>query len=302
LTTVLDKQKWIGDAVVFAVVLLSRVPFVSPGLGVDPDAWRIVAASRFFVGTGMYTASRVPGYPVVELGMATVGRADFPVYNLLTAVVTSVGAVALLVLLYDGRILPAAHRCRRLHLRARGVHRNLHGLPVGRIVHDRRVVLRSDRSAVARRVVPGCRSRTARRGSDPTRDRGVLGPRRRAVRSAGPPFAGACGVLVRAGDGGVHRHVPGDMTSRVGAGLQRSQDPLPGAVALPAAEQPVQRGPEPVAGGDVPPGRAGAYAPADPVDQPAAASRWPPAASRWRQQRRKNGPLRVGQIAAVGRG
>jgi hypothetical protein len=105
---ILDKQKWIGGVAVFAVVLLSRVPFVSPGPGIDPDAWRIVHASRFFLETGTYTVSRLPGYPVVELGMATVGRADFPLYNLLTAVVTSLGAVALFVLLYDGRIVPAA--------------------------------------------------------------------------------------------------------------------------------------------------------------------------------------------------
>jgi MFS family permease len=84
------------------------VPFVSPGPGLDPDAWRIVNASRSFVETGTYTISRFPGYPVVELGMALVGRADFPMHNLLTALVTSFGAVALFALLYDGRTLPAA--------------------------------------------------------------------------------------------------------------------------------------------------------------------------------------------------
>jgi hypothetical protein len=59
-------------------------------------------------------------------------------------------------------------------------------------------------------------------------------------------FARAGGVLVGSGDGGVDADVPGDQAGGVGAGVQAGQDPGPGAVALPAAEQAVDRLPRPL--------------------------------------------------------
>jgi hypothetical protein len=92
-------------------------------------------------------------------------------------------------------------------------------------------------------------------------------PARRLLLPAAVP-AGAGGVLVRPCDGRVDRDIPGHVPGRVGQGLQRSQQPLPGAVALPAAEQPVNRLPGTVFRGDVAPRGAGPDPPADPVQQP----------------------------------
>ncbi|HKA24396.1 MAG TPA: hypothetical protein VKF80_05410 [Candidatus Eisenbacteria bacterium] len=51
----------------FLLVFLTRVPFLGPGFGSDPDAWRIAGAARDIGRTGHYEASRFPGAPVVEI-------------------------------------------------------------------------------------------------------------------------------------------------------------------------------------------------------------------------------------------
>jgi hypothetical protein len=53
--------------------------------------------------------------------------------------------------------------------------------------------------------------------------------------------AGTGRVLVRPADRRVDRHVPADLPERVSVGLQRGQDPGPGAIPLPAPEPAVQR-------------------------------------------------------------
>src|ERR1044072_9829971 len=56
------------------VVLLSRLPFLSPGAGHDADAWFLVNAAREIAATGRYTTSRFPGYPVQEWLASWVAR------------------------------------------------------------------------------------------------------------------------------------------------------------------------------------------------------------------------------------
>jgi hypothetical protein len=48
----------------FAVV--TRLPFLDAGYGIDPDALRLVNAARAIADSGVYKASRLPGYPVQE--------------------------------------------------------------------------------------------------------------------------------------------------------------------------------------------------------------------------------------------
>src|SRR5262249_35295381 len=48
------------------LVLLSRLPFLTPGYGADPDAWRTASAARFIGQTGVYHESHSPGHPVQE--------------------------------------------------------------------------------------------------------------------------------------------------------------------------------------------------------------------------------------------
>lgn len=48
------------------VVLISRLAFIGPGLGMDYDAWLLADAARSIAESGQYMGSRPPGYPVVE--------------------------------------------------------------------------------------------------------------------------------------------------------------------------------------------------------------------------------------------
>src|SRR5262249_24894692 len=54
-------------ALLFLIVLLTRLPFLGPGFGSDATAWRIAGAAREIARTGHYEASRFPGAPVVEI-------------------------------------------------------------------------------------------------------------------------------------------------------------------------------------------------------------------------------------------
>ena len=51
------------------VTLASRLPYLRPGYGGDPDAYRVIAAARA-LRAGAYTASRFPGYPLHEFATA----------------------------------------------------------------------------------------------------------------------------------------------------------------------------------------------------------------------------------------
>src|SRR5262249_37369119 len=54
-------------ALLFLIVVLTRLPFLGPGFGSDATAWRIAGAARAIAHTGHYEASRFPGAPVVEI-------------------------------------------------------------------------------------------------------------------------------------------------------------------------------------------------------------------------------------------
>ena len=68
-------------------------------------------------------------------------------------------------------------------------------------------------------------------------------------------------------DRGVHADLPADPACRVRRGLQLGHHPRPGAVPLPAAEQPVNRLPPAITPWHIPPRRTRPRPPPDPVDQ-----------------------------------
>ncbi len=84
-------------ALVFALVALSRIPFTNESFGIDPDAWRVVAAAQDIAHFERYTVSRFPGYPVLELAYASLPAHPF-VMNGVTVVLSAVAAAALAVL------------------------------------------------------------------------------------------------------------------------------------------------------------------------------------------------------------
>lgn len=61
-------------ALVVVLVFLSRLPFLTPGYGTDPDAWRAAWASQTIARGGGYEASRLPGNPLHELAGALLVR------------------------------------------------------------------------------------------------------------------------------------------------------------------------------------------------------------------------------------
>jgi len=86
-------------ALLFVVVLLTRLPFLGPGFGSDPDAWRIAGAARDIARTGHYEASRFPGAPVVEIADAVLLRLGPWTLPLASAIWGAIACVAFYVAL-----------------------------------------------------------------------------------------------------------------------------------------------------------------------------------------------------------
>jgi hypothetical protein len=99
--------------------------------------------------------------------------------------------------------------------------------------------------------------------------RGLDGGRHRCLGSCRIPVSGAGSVLVRSDDGGIDHDLPVDLPHGVRLGLRVGQQPLPGAVGLPAAEPLLAGLPGAVALRQIPPRRPGGQLPQDPVDHPA---------------------------------
>ena len=73
------------------ILLLSRLPFLGPGYGCDPDAWRLARAAGNIALTGSYEASRLPGYPIQELTCSLLWWGGPLALNGLTAILGTVG-------------------------------------------------------------------------------------------------------------------------------------------------------------------------------------------------------------------
>jgi hypothetical protein len=72
-------QKPAGTYIVFCLaVLLTRLPFLFHGFGLDSDSWGVALSARAFHEKGVYEASRFPGFPIHELlSSFTVGHGYF---------------------------------------------------------------------------------------------------------------------------------------------------------------------------------------------------------------------------------
>jgi hypothetical protein len=79
-------------------VLLTRLPWLGSGYGSDPDGYRVVMVARQIARTGVYEASRLPGYPVYEYLTALTAAAGPWVSNAVTALF-SVAAFVLFALI-----------------------------------------------------------------------------------------------------------------------------------------------------------------------------------------------------------
>jgi len=77
---------------VAALVVLSRIPFLSAGYGVDFDAWRVAGAARTIATTHVYTAARFPGNPVHEVVCAMLLPGGYIALNTATALFSGMAA------------------------------------------------------------------------------------------------------------------------------------------------------------------------------------------------------------------
>ena len=77
---------------VAALVVLSRIPFLSAGYGVDFDAWRVAGAARTIATTHVYTAARLPGNPVHEVVCAMLLPGGHIALNTATALFSGMAA------------------------------------------------------------------------------------------------------------------------------------------------------------------------------------------------------------------
>ncbi len=82
-------------AALFAVVLLSRLPFIGVEYGQEFDAWRVARAARHIAESGEYETSRAPGYPVQEIVCSWIWRGGPWAINGATAIFSAIAATAL---------------------------------------------------------------------------------------------------------------------------------------------------------------------------------------------------------------
>src|SRR3984885_9097904 len=56
----------LGLGLAAVAVLATRLPWIGSGYGSDPDGYRVVIVARQIARSGVYEASRLPGFPVYE--------------------------------------------------------------------------------------------------------------------------------------------------------------------------------------------------------------------------------------------
>ncbi len=77
-----------------ACTLLSRIPFLFDGYGSEEDAWALALVAERIATTGHYEVSRLPGHPVQEIVFALLSSWGSFMFNLTTALISTVGVWA----------------------------------------------------------------------------------------------------------------------------------------------------------------------------------------------------------------
>lgn len=76
---------------VFILVTITRLPFITAGYGLDPDAWWVANTAKDIATTGEYHASRLPGYPIHEIVSSLLWRTGPVGLNGVTAILSGLG-------------------------------------------------------------------------------------------------------------------------------------------------------------------------------------------------------------------
>ena len=80
-------------ALLCLAVVLTRLPFLGAGYGEHADNWRIALAARHIAETGVYEASRFPGYPIQEYVCSWFWKTGPVGFNLLDALFCTAAAL-----------------------------------------------------------------------------------------------------------------------------------------------------------------------------------------------------------------
>jgi len=74
---------------IFFAVIVSRLPFIGNSPGFDLDNWLVLQTGKKIHETGIYRASRLPGYPVSEYLASLFGNSAWFVLNVLSVLFTA---------------------------------------------------------------------------------------------------------------------------------------------------------------------------------------------------------------------
>lgn len=83
----------INIIVIFFIIIISRIAFIWNSPGIDPDNWRVLQTGNHIAETGVYEASRLPGYPVSEYLASLFGSSAWLVLNIFSVIFTALCCV-----------------------------------------------------------------------------------------------------------------------------------------------------------------------------------------------------------------
>ena len=87
------KIKYNPFYLVFILVLVSRIPFIFAGYGIEEDSWGIALAAYHTHLSHVYEPSRFPGHPVQELIYSALWGGGPVLFNGLSALMSAIGAM-----------------------------------------------------------------------------------------------------------------------------------------------------------------------------------------------------------------
>ncbi len=94
-------RKYFPFLFLFFIVLISRLPFLSAGYGVEEDSWGIALAAFHTYTTGIYEASRFPGHPIHEFIYSTFWGHAPVFYNFFSALFSAIATVFFALILKE---------------------------------------------------------------------------------------------------------------------------------------------------------------------------------------------------------
>lgn len=92
-------QKYLPLIVLFFLILLSRLPFLWAGYGIEEDSWAIAISTYLTKTTGIVEPSRLPGHPVHEFPLVWLWNGGYQLSNFLSALYSAIGTVFVALIL-----------------------------------------------------------------------------------------------------------------------------------------------------------------------------------------------------------